>query len=161
MLWSHPQTLASIVLKWKVNNFLNSITLDITNQCSQEFKWFLWCLLHLVLYFHLYFHLCSLILVRYFFIKQWFWNHSWWKWSYQLYICCLERMFEASCTKILKKTYCPWITINKPPNRPLSPNWQISTRLSHNPIRPKRIYNPITAMGFSALFTFQLYNTKR
>ena len=26
---------------------------------------------------------------------------------------------------------------------------------------PDRIYNPITAMGFSAMFTFQLYNTKR
>ena len=26
---------------------------------------------------------------------------------------------------------------------------------------PKRIYNPITAMGFSAMFTFQLDNTKR
>jgi hypothetical protein len=25
---------------------------------------------------------------------------------------------------------------------------------------PKRIYNPITTMGFSAMFTFQLYNTK-
>ena len=28
-------------------------------------------------------------------------------------------------------------------------------------IKPKRIYNPITAMGFSAMFTFQLGNTKR
>ena len=27
--------------------------------------------------------------------------------------------------------------------------------------RPKRIYNPITAMEFSAMFTFQLDNTKR
>ncbi len=26
---------------------------------------------------------------------------------------------------------------------------------------PERIYNPITAMGFSAMFTFQLNNTKR
>jgi hypothetical protein len=26
---------------------------------------------------------------------------------------------------------------------------------------PERIYNPITAMGFSAMFTFQLDNTKR
>ena len=26
---------------------------------------------------------------------------------------------------------------------------------------PERIYNPITAMGFSAMFTFQLHNTKR
>ena len=26
---------------------------------------------------------------------------------------------------------------------------------------PKRIYNPITAMGFSGMFTFQLDNTKR
>ena len=25
----------------------------------------------------------------------------------------------------------------------------------------ERIYNPITAMGFSAMFTFQLDNTKR
>ena len=25
---------------------------------------------------------------------------------------------------------------------------------------PERIYNPITAMGFSAMFTFQLDNTK-
>ena len=28
-------------------------------------------------------------------------------------------------------------------------------------IMPERIYNPITAMGFSAMFTFQLDNTKR
>ena len=28
-------------------------------------------------------------------------------------------------------------------------------------IMPERIYNPITAMGFSATFTFQLDNTKR
>ena len=26
---------------------------------------------------------------------------------------------------------------------------------------PEHIYNPITAMGFSAIFTFQLDNTKR
>ena len=26
--------------------------------------------------------------------------------------------------------------------------------------KPKRIYHPITAMGFSAMFTFQLDNTK-
>jgi hypothetical protein len=26
---------------------------------------------------------------------------------------------------------------------------------------PERIYNPITSMGFSAMFTFQLDNTKR
>ena len=26
---------------------------------------------------------------------------------------------------------------------------------------PKRIYNPIMAMGFAAMFTFQLDNTKR
>ena len=26
---------------------------------------------------------------------------------------------------------------------------------------PERIYNPITAMGFSAMFNFQLDNTKR
>ena len=26
---------------------------------------------------------------------------------------------------------------------------------------PKRIYNPITAMGLSAMFTFQMDNTKR
>ena len=26
---------------------------------------------------------------------------------------------------------------------------------------PERIYNPITAMGFSAMFTFQLDNTNR
>ena len=26
---------------------------------------------------------------------------------------------------------------------------------------PERIYNPITAMGFSVMFTFQLDNTKR
>ena len=26
---------------------------------------------------------------------------------------------------------------------------------------PERIYNPITAMGFSAMFTFQLDKTKR
>ena len=32
-----------------------------------------------------------------------------------------------------------------------------SSRLS----MPERIYNPITAMGFSAMFTFQLDNTKR
>ena len=29
-----------------------------------------------------------------------------------------------------------------------------------NPV-PECIYNPITAMGFSAMFTFQLDNTKR
>ena len=28
-------------------------------------------------------------------------------------------------------------------------------------VMPERTYNPITAMGFSALFTFQLDNTKR
>ena len=28
-------------------------------------------------------------------------------------------------------------------------------------IMPERIYNPITAMGFSTMFTFQLENTKR
>ena len=27
--------------------------------------------------------------------------------------------------------------------------------------RPERIYNPIATMGFSAMFTFQLDNTKR
>ena len=27
--------------------------------------------------------------------------------------------------------------------------------------QPQRIYNPIMAMGFSAMFTFQLDNTKR
>ena len=27
--------------------------------------------------------------------------------------------------------------------------------------KPERIYNPITPMGFSAMFTFQLNNTKR
>ena len=27
--------------------------------------------------------------------------------------------------------------------------------------RPERIYNPIMAMGFLAMFTFQLDNTKR
>ena len=27
--------------------------------------------------------------------------------------------------------------------------------------KPEHIYNPITAMGFSAMFTFQLDNTKR
>jgi hypothetical protein len=27
--------------------------------------------------------------------------------------------------------------------------------------KPERIYNPITAMGFSAMLTFQLDNTKR
>ena len=30
-----------------------------------------------------------------------------------------------------------------------------------NVSKPERIYNPITAMGFSAMFTFQLDNTKR
>jgi hypothetical protein len=28
-------------------------------------------------------------------------------------------------------------------------------------LMPERIYDPITAMGFSAMFTFQLDNTKR
>ena len=28
-------------------------------------------------------------------------------------------------------------------------------------LMPKRIYNPITTMGFSKMFTFQLDNTKR
>ena len=36
---------------------------------------------------------------------------------------------------------------------------QIETMLYH--ILPERIYNPITAMGFSAMLTFQLDNTKR
>ena len=31
----------------------------------------------------------------------------------------------------------------------------------HQITKPERIYNPITAMGFSAMFTFQLDNTKR
>ena len=44
--------------------------------------------------------------------------------------------------------------------------WLLDTRLflqlaNAKPIIPKRIYNPITAMGFSAMFTFQLDNTKR
>ena len=30
-----------------------------------------------------------------------------------------------------------------------------------HPITLERIYNPITAMGFSAMFTFHLDNTKR
>ena len=30
-----------------------------------------------------------------------------------------------------------------------------------HPSLPERIYNPITAMGFWVLFTFQLDNTKR
>ena len=29
------------------------------------------------------------------------------------------------------------------------------------PTVPERVYNPITAMGFLAMFTFQLDNTKR
>ena len=32
---------------------------------------------------------------------------------------------------------------------------------SQEGIMPERIYNPITAMGFSAMFIFQLDNTKR
>ena len=39
-----------------------------------------------------------------------------------------------------------------------------STDLNHfwsrNKVRPERIYNPITTIGFSAMFTFQLDNTK-
>ena len=31
-------------------------------------------------------------------------------------------------------------------------------RIGLKPALPERIYNPITAMGFSAMFTFQLYN---
>ena len=31
----------------------------------------------------------------------------------------------------------------------------------HKYIKPERIYNPITAMGFSAMFTFQLDNSKK
>ena len=29
-----------------------------------------------------------------------------------------------------------------------------------NPLEPERIYNPITAMGFLAMFTYQPDNTK-
>ena len=37
----------------------------------------------------------------------------------------------------------------------------IYTDYGHKKAKPERIYNPITAMGFSAMFTFQLDNTKR
>ena len=33
-------------------------------------------------------------------------------------------------------------------------------KLSHILSVPEHIYNPITAMGFSAMFTFQLNNTR-
>jgi hypothetical protein len=36
------------------------------------------------------------------------------------------------------------------------PHWSMGITLW-----PERTYNPITAMGFSAMFTFQLDNTKR
>ena len=36
-----------------------------------------------------------------------------------------------------------------------------ATIIYGNEAKPERIYNPITAMGFSAMFTFQLLNTKR
>ena len=41
--------------------------------------------------------------------------------------------------------------------------WSLKTdsRYVTNPSLPERIYNPIMAMGFSAMFTFQLDNTKR
>jgi hypothetical protein len=37
----------------------------------------------------------------------------------------------------------------------------VSRKLWLSVTMPERIYNPITAMGFSAMFTFQLDNTKR
>ena len=37
----------------------------------------------------------------------------------------------------------------------------INFQLNTNKYKPEHIYNPITAMGFSAMFTFQLDNTKR
>ena len=33
--------------------------------------------------------------------------------------------------------------------------------LAYDATQPERIYNPITAIGFSAMFTFQLDNTER
>jgi hypothetical protein len=42
--------------------------------------------------------------------------------------------------------------------------WSLKKRKAKNGMnltKPERIYNPITAMGFSAMFTFQLNNTKR
>ena len=36
-----------------------------------------------------------------------------------------------------------------------------ASNISGSVALPKHIYNPITAMGFSAMFTFQLNNTKR
>ena len=40
-----------------------------------------------------------------------------------------------------------------------NPDYQLSWS-SYSLFKPKGIYNPITAMGFSAMFTFQLDNTK-
>ena len=42
-----------------------------------------------------------------------------------------------------------------------SKNCKLSPLAENNCSEVERIYNPITAMGFSAMFTFQLYNTKR
>ena len=38
---------------------------------------------------------------------------------------------------------------------------KISSLFKAEPVYAERIYNPITAMGFSAMFIFQLDNTKR
>ena len=37
----------------------------------------------------------------------------------------------------------------------------LSFRSQYKQCEPERNYNPITAMGFSAMFTFQQNNTKR
>ena len=51
-----------------------------------------------------------------------------------------------------------------------APTYEISIQLMDGPdlklqykkdLLPECVYNPITAMGFSAMFTFQLDNTKR
>ena len=42
----------------------------------------------------------------------------------------------------------------------LSTSFEIVSKTS-NDVKPERIYNPIMAMGFSAMFTFQLDNNKR
>ena len=58
-------------------------------------------------------------------------------------------MAKCSCAEMSPMIKCPW--------------WNVccqNVSCWNKPI-PERIYNPITAMGFSAMFTFQLDNTKR
>ena len=45
----------------------------------------------------------------------------------------------------------------RPKPKPLFCGLDQMPKLKPKMAEPKRIYNPITAMGFSAMFTFQLY----